>query len=207
MKTHSTALLAVLVMCLVSPAKADIIQIQPGLFAAGVPSQQFNFFAAPLEQGRQRQQNWCWAACVQMTLNYHGLRVSQEEIVQRIFGAQVDQPGTPEMILTALSGWAPDQYGRYSAIHASPYVFRGSTIVGDLANRWPLIVGLRGQPVGHAYVLTGVYYTVNIYDNEPMFQSVVLRDPWPGRQSRIEMPWAIFQQNLMFMARVSVMHL
>jgi len=208
MKTHKTRLLLMLLsVSVATPVSAEIVQVRPGLFAAGVPSAQFDFFAARGHQGRQRQQNWCWAACVQMTLNYHGLRVSQEEVVQRVFGAQVDRPGTPQMILAALSGWAPDQRGRYSVIHATPYVMRGSTIVRDLANRWPLIIGLRGQPVGHAYVLTGVYYTVNPYNNEPVFQHVILRDPWPGRPSRVEVPWVVFQQKLMFMARVSVSRL
>lgn len=138
-----------------------------------------------------------------MVLNYHGLYVTQEQIVQRIFGQLIDQPGDAQMILTALSGWAPDARGRYSTIHATPYVLRGSDIVRDLANRWPLIVGLRGDPVGHAYVLTGVYYTVDQY-NEPVFQSVILRDPWPTTSSRNEMSWGEFERKLMFMARVSV---
>lgn len=206
MNLQKLFLVALSIAGLLSPAAGEVVQTRPGLFVAGVPSDQFDFFAAPEQDGRQKQQNWCWAACVQMTLNYHGLLVRQEDVVQRIFGAQVDQPGTPPMILAALSGWAPDQRGRHSAIHASPYVMRGSDIVRDLGNRWPLIVGLKGDPVGHAYVLTAVVYTVDRY-NEPIFQSVVLRDPWPDSPSRKEMTWEEFQRNLMFMARVSVSRL
>lgn len=199
---HSLSAILAIVLSIPASSSAEIVQVGPGLFAAGVPSNQFQFFAAP-----QRMSNWCWAACVQMTLNYHGLFVSQEMVVQRIFGNQINQPGQPQMILAALSGWSADARGRFSAIHASPYVIRGSQIVGDLANRWPLIVGLRGNPIGHAYVLTGVYYTVNQFNNEPIFQGVVLRDPWPGNPSRKEMTWAEFEQNLMFIARVSVSRL
>ncbi len=186
------------------PVGADIYNLGPGLWAAAVPSDEFDFFAAPRFEGRQHQQNWCWAACVQMTLNYHGLRVTQEEVVQRVFGRQVDAPGSPEMILTALSGWAPDQRGRFSAIHASPYVMRGSDIVRDLAHRWPLIVGLSERRGGHAYVLTAVEYSVDPRNNEPIFHGVVLRDPWPGRRSRVKLDWATFERKLTFMARVSV---
>jgi hypothetical protein len=142
-----------------------------------------------------------------MTLNYHGLYVTQEQVVQRIFRAQVDRPGNSSMILAALSGWAPDTRGRFSTIHASPYIMRGSTIVKDLANRWPLIVGLRGQPIGHAYVLTAVYYRVDPRNNEPIFQQVVLRDPWPSRTSRTTMSWTAFQRNLQFISRVYVRRL
>lgn len=188
-------------------AVADLQQLGPNLFVAGVPSAQFEFFVAPEQNGRQRQTNWCWAASVQMVLNYHGLFVSQEQIVQRIYGAQVDQPAQPAQILEALSGWAPDARGRYSAIYASPYTFSGSQIVQDLAYRWPIIVGLRNaNGGGHALVLTAVYYSVDQWNN-PIFQSVVLRDPWPGSPSRQEMTWVDFQQRLTFMARVYVQRL
>ena len=187
-----------------SPAPADIFDLGRGMYAAGVPSKEFDFFAAPRFEGRQRQQNWCWAACVQMTLNYHGLQMTQEDVIQRIFGAQVDAQGSPEMILEALSGWAPDERGRYSAIHASPYVKRGSDIVRDLAHRWPLIVGLTERRGGHAYVLTAVEYTVDPRNNEPIFHGVVLRDPMPGRRSEVRLDWPTFERKLTFMARVSV---
>lgn len=193
---------------LAAPARADLEQLGPNYFVAGVRSGEFDFFAAPLQEGRQRQQNWCWAATVQMVLNYHGLRVSQEAVVARIFGALVDRPGDPAQILEALSGWAPDVRGRFSQIYATPYVMRGSEIVQDLAHKWPLIVGLR-QPnaqIGHAYVLTAVFYSVGP-GNEPVFDKVVLRDPWPTNESRIELGWNEFRARTQFMARVSVQRL
>lgn len=185
---------------------SDIRQLGPNYFIAGVPTDQFQFFAAPEFAGRQRQANWCWAACIQMVLNYHGLYVTQEQIVSRIYGWQVDRPGTLEQVLYALSGWAPDVRGRFSSIVASPYIMSGSDIVQDLAYRWPLIVGLRGKrpgDIGHAYVLTAVYYSVDPY-NRPLFDKVVLRDPWPTNASRQEMSWYEFQSRLMFAARVYV---
>jgi len=63
-----------------------IIEMQPGLYCAGIPSKDFKYRAAPESSGRQRQTNWCWAASIQMVLNFHGVDVTQEEIVQRIFG-------------------------------------------------------------------------------------------------------------------------
>lgn len=181
----------------------SIERLGPNHFVAGIPSPEFEYFAAPRVQGRQRQANWCWAATVQMVLNYHGLYVSQEQIVHRIYGDLVDRPARPNQILQALTGWAPDVRGRFSSIYATPYVIRGSDIVRDLAARWPIIVGLHGDPIGHAYVLTGVYYSVDPY-NEPVFDRVVLRDPWPASPSRQEMSWADFERRLRFTARVYV---
>ena len=206
--SHSLALLVVVVATVLpQPAAAEIQQIGPNLFVAGVPSDQFEFFAAASSAGRQRQSNWCWAASIQMVLNYHGLFVAQEQIVQRIYGAQVDYPAQPGQILAALSGWAPDTRGRYSAIYASPYTYSGGQLVQDLAYRWPIIVGLQNPGGGgHAVVLTAVYYSVDQWKN-PWFQSVVIRDPWPGNPSRQQISWAEFQQRLMFMAHVRVQRL
>ena len=134
----------------------SIQQLGLNYFVAGIPSAEFEYFAATDVAGRQRQANWCWAATVQMVLNYHGLFVSQEQIVHRIYGDLVDRPAGPNEILEALSGWAPDARGRFSSIYATPYIVRGSDIVRDLASRWPIVVGLRGEPIGHAYVLTAV---------------------------------------------------
>lgn len=184
---------------------AEVMQIGPGLYMAGIPSNQFQFFAAPESYGRQRSENWCWAACIQMVLNYHGLYVTQEQIVAKVFGELIDHPGSPEQIVAALSGWAPDIRGRYSSIVADPYNINGPSLVTDLAYRWPLIIGLqnRNNPVGHAYVLTAVTYMVD-QNNNPIFQTVVLRNPWPGDQSREEISWDEFSSRVMFATRVHV---
>lgn len=188
-------------------ARADIRSLGPNLFVAGVPSDAFEFYAAPEREGRQRQANWCWAACIQMTLNYHGLYVTQEQIVARVFGNLADAPAEPRVILAALSGWAPDARGRFSVVYADPYVWHGAQIIQDLAYRWPLIVGLaRPGAIGHAYVLTAVVYSVGSY-GEPVLHRVVLRDPWPGSPSRVEMSWREFQARVQFAARVYVRRL
>ena len=86
-------LFASLLPCL---GRAEMQQLGPNYFSAGIFSGEFEFFAAPQQQGRQRQQNWCWAATTQMVLNYHGLYVTQEQVVARIFGKLVDSPAEPE---------------------------------------------------------------------------------------------------------------
>lgn len=183
----------------------SIQQIAPGVWVAGIPSGEFEYFAAPQTGGHQRQTNWCWAAAVQMVLNYRGVPVSQEQVVQRIFnGAVPNVPGQPDQILTALSGWAFTRNGQRVMLSSSPFAFDGSEIVRDLAERWPLVVGVRSSPnSGHAYVLTAVTYQVDQW-NQPIFLTAILRDPWPDSPSRIEVPWNVFQQNWMFMARMRI---
>jgi hypothetical protein len=188
-----------------STAWADREQIGPREFVAGVPTQQFVDFAAPQGQGRQRMENWCWAACIQMVLNYHGLYISQEQIVSRVFGGMVDAPGSPQQIMAALQGWAPDSRGRFSQIEADSRNVDPASVIQDLEYRWPLIVGLRGLqgPTGHAYVLTAVYYHLDNY-NQPIIYRVVLRDPYPTKSSRVEMSMEEFLNRCTFATRVHV---
>ncbi len=198
--------LVLLVALISGSAQADTMRLENGMYVAGVPSEEFVHFAAPESNGRQRMQNWCWAACIQMVLNYHGLYVDQSQIVSRVFGQAVDQPANGQQILAALSGWAPDSRGRRSAIYADTYNLDASTVINDLDHKWPLIVGLsgrRGNATGHAYVMTAVYYSMGP-DGTPSIEGVVLRDPFPGYQSRIEMGAQEFGQRLEFATRVYV---
>ncbi len=204
------ALLLCLIAVLTSAnlAKAQqpsIQQIAPGVWVAGIPSAEFEYFAAPRTAGHQRQSNWCWAATVQMVLNYRGVPVTQEQVVQRIFnGAVPNVAGQPDQILTALRGWAFTRNGQRVMLSSSPVAFDGSEIVRDLAERWPIVVGVRmSSDSGHAYVLTAVTYQVDQW-NRPIFLTAILRDPWPDSPSRIEVPWSVFQQNWMFMARMRI---
>ncbi|MCA9793512.1 MAG: hypothetical protein KC910_16995 [Candidatus Eremiobacteraeota bacterium] len=206
-RSLSRWLLAILLAGLVFlPATADIGQIGPNEYIVGVPSEEFVHFAAPETRGRQRMQNWCWAACIQMVLNYHGLHVDQQQIVTRVFGAAIDRPASGGEILSALRGWVADPSGRHSAIYADPYNLDAATVVSDLQQCYPLIVGLRGPrgaASGHAYVLTAAYVHINEYQ-QPIIYRVILRDPYPTQQSKIEMPINEFNQRYEFGTRVYV---
>lgn len=183
--------------------RSDVARLGPNLFVAGVPTQHFTYFAAPQRGGRQRSANWCWAACIQMVLNYHGVRVTQEQIVRKVYGRLIDRPAGARTIIAALNGWAPSINGRPVYVQAMPYYVNAQTIIRDLTYRWPLIVGLRQQPISHAYVLTAVKYGFNSW-RQPVPVSVVLRDPWPGNPSRVELPWTVFASRVMFATRVYV---
>ncbi|MEM8899474.1 MAG: papain-like cysteine protease family protein [Bacteroidota bacterium] len=171
----------------------SIRQYQKNFFGAGIPTEEFEFLAAPSQSGRQRQENWCWAACIQMVLNYHGLKVSQEEVVRRIYGSLVDRPGNPDQVLSALSGSAVNTRGGYSRIYADYGFISDYEIINNLAAKMPIMVGLQNpdQESAHAYVLTAAYYHLNVHDR-PVIDKVVLRDPYPTRPSRQVITWSNF---------------
>lgn len=158
-----------------------------GLYWAAIKTSYFKSYVA-----RQRSQNWCWAACTQMVLNYQGVNVSQEQIVERVFGTQVDRPGTAQNIVQGASGWYVD--GRTIGAKAD-CSFIPQKLIDDLVNKYPLVVGLSmpGQNVGHAYVLTGLSFKK--YGDSIYPQSVILRDPWPDNQSRLVLSWDDFSRR------------
>lgn len=181
-------------------------QIGLYLFRSGIPSNEFEYYAAPQFAGRQRQSMWCWAASIQMVLNYHGLYVTQEQIVQRAFGLPLNTPAYLQHIIYALTGWAPDARGRFSEIHATLYGLTVSQLIIDLANNWPLIVGFRGNPIGHTCVLTAVEY-LQFTNGFPILTKAIFRDPWPGNYSKQELTWVVFRLWASFLVRVWVTRL
>lgn len=177
--------------------------ISNNYFACGVPTQEFMFMRAnTVNGGSQMQANWCWAACVQMVLNYHGLVVNQLDVVNKIYGSSmIDRPASESQILTALNGWAPSVNGRYYEVKAYGGFTSPEELVRVLSAKWPLIVGLRNPNggVSHACVLTGVYYS-NVFNNFGQYvgvaiDKVVLQDPSPFNTPRQEMSWFEFQQR------------
>lgn len=188
------------------------MQYGQNYFGCGIPSTEFEFLRArSVNQGAQIQSNWCWAACIQMVLNYHGLYVSQLDAVKKIYGSPyVNRPANERQILHALNGWAPDSRGRVSGINAYGGYTSVQEIINGLSRKWPLIVGLSNPSggIGHAYVLTGIYYS-NQYDYYGNIigvlpDKVVLRDPWPQNPSKQEMSWVEFQQRAIMGIKVWV---
>ncbi|MGE0487726.1 MAG: papain-like cysteine protease family protein [Vulcanimicrobiota bacterium] len=165
----------------------------------GIPTDEFVASARPQDLGRQQRSNWCWAACIQMVMGFHGIPSQQAAIVASTFGAPIDRPGRPLEILANLNGLAVDANGRPAAVSTDSTHLDDATIVADLAQRRPLIVGL----TGHAYVMTGAYFHRDQFGN-PVIDGVVLRDPWPDSPSRQEMSAAEFSQRLQFATRIRV---
>lgn len=170
------------------------------LFVSGVSTQSYDFISQPSGYGKQRRSNWCWAAAIQMVLNFHGTYISQEDIVNKLFG-----PTLPNVIaydhhvLAALDG---------RGVKINPTM---KTLIDELSDDNPLIVGLKGTSTtpGHIYVLTAIYYffpakTHPSYNSgHPLPVKFVLRDPWPYSPTRIEMSPEEFASRLNLCVKVN----
>lgn len=108
---------------------------------------------------RQEEDCWCWAACVQMVLNYQGVKVDQEDVVRRAKGMRVNDGGTAYDIQRAADGWNTGTHVIAASVD-NPYYVTAQTFITDLIDKYPLIIGLDmpGQTMGHAYVLTGISF-------------------------------------------------
>lgn len=196
-------ILCAILLSVANPAHAEIYKIGPNLYTAGIPTNEFQYWVAPEQAGKQRMSNWCWAACLQMVLNFHGKAISQEAIVQQMFGGRIDAPASMDDISYLIKNYLTFQFGGFVAIVPETRNITGPRIVEDLMNRRPLMVGLFEGGTGHAYVLTSVTYSVDA-NNFPVFHSVVLRDPWPGNPSRQEWSWSDFRARLGAAMRINV---
>jgi hypothetical protein len=160
------------------------------------------FYRAP-----QECEQWCWAACVQMVFALHGRQVSQQAIVQKVFGGLVCAPAQGPQIIYAVNGQWRDANGYLFQAQAevlwdaqygvgAPNV--GPITAQELAQGEPLIIGA----MGHATMLTAMVYDHDVYGRSQIL-SMTVRDPWPANQARRVLS-AQEAANTQFLARVRV---
>jgi Papain-like cysteine protease AvrRpt2 len=138
----------------------------------------------------QESEHWCWAACIQMVLDYHGVFVTQEQIVARSFhvdprGRLPDFGATFELISRNLNNSGVDLTGRRYRVRAK--FGRGAPspvlLLDELSAQFPVLFCYRtDDDSGHVVVATGASYFPG-YDG-PIVESLVVRDPWPSPENR-----------------------
>jgi hypothetical protein len=181
-----------------------------GTFILALDTQVLEATVNPSIHGRQRKDLWCWAACTQMTLNAHGFRVLQEDIVLQTFGALVNKSATGYQVRDALSGWVVR-----SATEDEMYVSRADlvptdpVVIYDTLKQFqkPMVVGLSGAGVhggtGHGVIITGITYDVHLLTGQMIPRTVIIRDPWPDSPSRQEMDWSEFSRRADWILKMS----
>jgi hypothetical protein len=154
---------------------------------AGIRSDWMNYVAAS-----QKTPMSCWAACGEMIFSCWGVRRTQAEIVQRVYGAYVDWPGSAEAISASLSGSATNVAGR--RVRIQHRFGLGPLPMGMLirelnGNRPVLFVYNTGGDLDHAVVVTGVEYIST--PSALLITKFAYRDPYPTpinlmRSGRVE---------------------
>lgn len=137
----------------------------------------------------QRSGMWCWAACLEMIFEMHGVGVSQEMVVDRHFGSPPgglppNKPGGFDQMHATLNHFGIDYNGRHyqviSALH--PGAPSPETIARELESHRPILLSYRSRPtMNHAVLLTGA----EVVDEGGLrlIRSLIVRDPWPKREN------------------------
>ena len=164
----------------------------------GIPEDRFNSSAI---YGKQRNSMWCWAASIQMVLNFYNIPAKQEEIVIKNLGGVRNVAATTQELFEAIEG------SRYTIRGGKLVIVRSNIItptikelISFLNNQKPLIVGLStgSSTFGHALVLIGI--EIDTQSGKPA--RVTLADPWPGNSMMHYMNWEDFTDSLIITYKI-----
>ncbi len=135
----------------------------------------------------QQNPEWCWAANVQLVLNYYGARVSQEDIIKRSFGVHNPYDNLPKWdkefknITSRLNGWVihynKDRYFFHiKLVYGSP---SPELLLKELKNSSPVIFAdsINADSV-RPIVITAVGFLPGYYG--PVIKELMVRDVMPN---------------------------
>lgn len=150
----------------------------------GIPNKEFDYDAAA-----QENVQWCWAASIQMVLNYYGLQVNQDQVVEKSYprdenGNLPNWPATYELITNNLNRWVIPYGGTLH--HVRSEMGEGapspSDLVEELSNGRPVILAFEtNHHSTHAIVVTGCMYKES--NQGPLVRNIFARDPWPDKKN------------------------
>lgn len=154
--------------------------------AVGIAPERFRFVYAS-----QRGSQWCWAACIEMLMNYYGVSLTQEDIVARSYGTTPDGElpdfaGSIAVVTTNLNHQSVDRSGKPYAVECAVTPGPPSTahLVYELGRGLPVMCGYAAGPTaGHAVIITEAVYVDS--PAGPIVTRIVVHDPSPG-MGRVE---------------------
>jgi len=168
----------------------------------GIPKVEFDAVYA-----EQENSEWCWAASIQMILNYYGINISQAEIVARSYGVSPtgdlpDWSGSWDVITANLNNWSIDDNGTHYVVSAAMGTGPPppALLVSELSSQRPVLVAYMSSPqTGHAVVATAVSYAPSMMG--PIVASIIVRDPWPSPaniafEGHVEYPGSVLARDI-----------
>jgi hypothetical protein len=180
--------------------------VTDGSVYIGIPQKLVDTLMDPQFTGRQKESNWCWAACVQMIAKFNNVDYAQESVVKAAKGYAVNQGGNIFDFIQALTKEGRQDNGQ--PIQLQPkFTTQFIDLLHDLDNSHPMIacLSLPGQGTGHAVVLTGIDIPV-LSDGKPDIDKITftVRDPAPQAPSLVRVPCGAFMSCFEYAVRLRV---
>ncbi|QKJ30778.1 hypothetical protein HQ865_13800 [Mucilaginibacter mali] len=138
-----------------------------------------------------------WATCIMMVLNYNGLNVQVDQILNLNSNRAAASHNSPQDLMFAINRTSPHDWGADSRIYTSTATLDPDVIFDELSAGRPLILGTGAANMeGRAFVLTAMTYTIKFDANGQQTgitpQTVTIRDPWPQAIASRVVNWADF---------------
>jgi hypothetical protein len=132
----------------------------------------------------QIQNQWCWAASIEMAFRYYGYFIPQAEIVRQTWGVIINMPAQPADIMYAVNRTYTDANGKTFRVQGI-ILNNWNQATFSLGNDKPVLVGSQG----HMTLLYGLQYHfgTNLAGNQTtqtFFDEAAVIDPWPGNGVR-----------------------
>ncbi len=183
-----------IVFCFIIYTSINYSQIQ----YVGIKSNDFNSVYSD-----QDNSQWCWAASIQMILNYYGIDISQEDIVRRSYGSDPygnlpNWTGNSQTITANLNNWNISNNGIPYRVSATMGIGAPTPaiLLNEMQNGAPVLLGYMSSPnSGHAVVATAVSYSNSYFG--PIIQSIIVRDPWPSPQNIMNLGKMEYSGNIL----------
>jgi hypothetical protein len=160
------------------------------------------------ERVNQGNDNYAWAACIDMVLNNLGLTVSQDQLIR--LGVEGNLPNGPQDAIVAMNTAAPGSWGRPAHIFCDLANVDEELIFSELANNRPILAGLRSAsgPERPGIIVAmnfGVRYNDKGEKSGISPTTVTVVSPAANAQSQTVMNWSDFLTGVgvLYTVRVS----
>jgi hypothetical protein len=155
------------------------------IFYCGIPNSKMGYCAAV-----QEKPQWCWAASIQMVMNYYGVDIDQQQIVKRTYGTTngelPDWAASIEIIHKNLNYTGIDKKGNRYIVNAKVGLDVPDPVllINELSQKRPVVIAYKSNLGGHVVLITAVSY----YESSrgPMIRTIVVRDPLPEVNNQFE---------------------
>jgi hypothetical protein len=153
------------------------------LYYVGIPNSRMNYYASV-----QQKPQWCWAASIQMVMNYYQVDIDQQMVVERTYGTNPDGElpnwsANVETIHLNLNHKGIDKNGKKYIVNAraGKGAPEPALLIDELSQKKPVVIAYQADFGGHVVIITALSYFET--PRGPIIRSIVVRDPIPGLNS------------------------